>query len=113
MGATVYLIAAVFFALLTAAIAMIGATGKLALAVTNPVAALLALIGFGLAAAAFFVRHVRAQVAAGRYGGGPMTQNQNASAFWTWLSRIASVVGLLAGSLSFGRQLYELLIGPL
>ncbi len=104
-----YLIAAVFFTILALSIGLVGAMGKIALAATNPIAAALAFLGCALAAISFFIRHFRRRAAIRTPG--PTAQTQIGSAkFWTWLSRISSVVGLLAGLLSFGRQLYELFV---
>ncbi len=105
-----YLTTAIFFTILAVAMGLVGALGKVALAVTNPIVFALAFLGCTLAAISFFMRHMRSQIAI--RAPGPMSQTQDGSAkFWTWLSRISSVVGLLAGVLSFGKQIYEIFLG--
>lgn len=99
------LIAAIIFTVLAIAIGLLSSMGKIALAVSNPLTAGIAFLGCAVAAISFFVRYSKANSPTVRSG------TDKPSMFWTWVSRIASVVGLAAGLLSFGRQLFELITG--
>jgi hypothetical protein len=99
------LIAALLFAALAIAFGLLGTAGKIALAAANPIAVSLAFLGCTIAAISFFVRYSKGRRPAERSGTGAQPM------FWTWVSRISSVVGLAAGLLSFGRQLLEMFAG--
>jgi hypothetical protein len=100
-----YLVSAILFAILASIIAFVAASSKIFVVATNPIAAAIAFVSCLVAATAFFVRHGQSQRQSSR------ADRSGDSMFWTWVSRAASVVALLSGLLSFGRQIFEMIGG--